>query len=103
MAELDLPRHHSIEKTLQLEVSMLIPGLINRQDGCLERLEDALVGLRGVSRAHVQREQDPPLLCLHYDPSHLSSADLQQMAERVGAKIASRYRKLCRAIIAGRI
>jgi Cd2+/Zn2+-exporting ATPase len=92
MAELDLPPHPSIEKTLQLEVPLLIPGLTDRQDGCLDRLEAALAGRSGISCAHVQREQDPPLLCLHYDPSHLSSTELQQMAERAGAEITSRYR-----------
>lgn len=92
MAELDLPPRPSIEKTLQLEVPLLIPGLTDRQDGCLDRLESALAKRTGVSRAHVQREQDPPLLCLHYDPSHLSCTELQQMAERAGAEIANRYR-----------
>ena len=92
MAELDLLHHPAPERTLQLEVPLLIPGLTDRQDGCLDRLQSALEGRMGVSRAHIQREQDPPLLCLHYDPAHLSSDDLHQIARRAGEKIACRYR-----------
>ncbi|MEE9188652.1 MAG: cation-translocating P-type ATPase, partial [Anaerolineales bacterium] len=80
------------EKTLELEIPLLIPGLSNHQDNCLERLESALQSQRGISRAHIENQQDPQILCLHYNPSLISIEDVRRIAERAGAKIANRYR-----------
>lgn len=80
------------EKTLQLDIPLLIPGLTNHQDACLERLETSLKNQRGIQRAHVERQNDPQVLCLHYNPSLTSLEQVQRIAERTGAKIANRYR-----------
>ena len=80
------------EKTLELEIPLLIPGLINHQDNCLELLESALQIQRGILRAHIENQQDPQILCLHYNPSLTSIEDVRRIAERTGAKIANRYR-----------
>ncbi len=80
------------EKTLELEIPLLIPGLSNHQDNCLERLESALQSQRGILRAHIENQQDPQILCLHYNPSLISIEDVRRIAERAGAKIANRYR-----------
>ncbi len=80
------------EKTLELEIPLLIPGLINHQDNCLERLEISLQNQRGILRAHIEKKQDPQILCLHYNPSLTSIDDVRRIAERAGAKIANRYR-----------
>jgi len=80
------------EKTLQLDIPLLIPGLTNHQDACLERLETSLKNQRGIQRAHVERQNDPQVLCLHYNPSLTSLEQVQRIAERAGAKIANRYR-----------
>lgn len=80
------------EKTLELEIPLLIPGLNNNQDLCLERLESALQNQRGIQHAHIEREKNPQILCLHYNPNYTSIQDVRRIAERVGAKIAQRYR-----------
>jgi len=80
------------EKTLQLDIPLLIPGLTNHQDACLERLETSLKNQRGIQRAHVERQNDPQVLCLHYNPSLTSLEQVQRIAERAGAKIANQYR-----------
>ncbi len=80
------------EKNLELEIPLLIPGLSNHQDNCLERLESALQSQRGILRAHIENQQDPQILCLHYNPSLISIEDVRRIAERAGAKIANRYR-----------
>ena len=80
------------ENTLELEIPLLIPGLTNHQDACLERLETSLKNQRGIQRAHVERHNDPQVLCLHYNPSLTSLEQVQRIAERAGAKIANRYR-----------
>ncbi len=80
------------EKTFELEIPLLIPGLTNHQDACLERLESALQIQRGIIRAHIERDNDPQVLCLHYNPSLISIEDVRRIAGRAGAKIANRYR-----------
>jgi Cd2+/Zn2+-exporting ATPase len=80
------------EKTLELEIPLLIPGLTNHQDNCLERLESTLQIQRGILRAHIENQQDPQILCLHYNPSLTSIEDVRRIAKRAGAKIANRYR-----------
>jgi Cd2+/Zn2+-exporting ATPase len=60
-------------------------------DACLARLETALQDRQGLNRAHLEREKNPPALCLHYDPAKVSPADVQRLAERAGAKILNRY------------
>ena len=79
------------EITLELEIPILIPGLSNRQDDCLERLEIALMNQRGILRAHVDYEKDPLVLCLHYNPDLTSIEDVRRVATRAGASIANRY------------
>ncbi len=80
------------EKTLELEIPLLIPGLTNHQDNCLVRLESALQNKRGIQRVHIEYQQDPQILCLHYNPSLVSLEDVRRTAEHAGARIADRYR-----------
>ncbi len=79
------------ERTLELQIPLLIPGLEDDQDGCLARLETALQSRKGIRRAHVERDKSPLCLCLHYDPTVLSVDDVRRIAERAGASIANRY------------
>lgn len=80
-----------MEKTIELEISLLIPGIESDQDECLARLEAALQNQKGLTRAHLERDKQPVALCLHFDPNTLSLADVQRLAERAGAQIAHRY------------
>ncbi len=80
-----------MEKTLELEVPLLVPGLEDGRDRCLERLEGALKERKGISRAHVERDQAPPRLCLHYDPAQITVEAVRRMAKRAGTDIANRY------------
>jgi Cd2+/Zn2+-exporting ATPase len=79
------------EVKLKLDIPLLIPGLTNREDGCLEKLESALQNQRGVQRAHVDRDHDPMTLCLHYNPELVTIDDVRRTAQRAGAGIANRY------------
>lgn len=79
------------EKKLKLEIPLLLPGLNDNQDRCLDRLEGAVRNIKGIQRAHVKREQKPLIFCLHYDPSLVSIENVQRLAEQAGVKIANRY------------
>ncbi|MGE5223516.1 MAG: heavy metal translocating P-type ATPase [Omnitrophica WOR_2 bacterium] len=79
------------EKKLKLEIPLLIPGVNDKQDRCLDRLEGAVRNIKGIQRAHIDREKKPLIFCLHYDPSLVTIENVQHLAEQAGVKIAHRY------------
>jgi Cd2+/Zn2+-exporting ATPase len=79
------------EKTIELDIPLLLPGVEADDDACLIRLEAALQNQKGLQRAHLERDKRPVALCLHFDPDTLSLADVRRLAERAGASIAHRY------------
>ena len=82
----------SAEETVALEVTVLAPELSDAEDRCLEHLETALGQCRGVLRAHLRGDVEPPRLCLHYDPNLISLAALERRARQVGMSFSDRYR-----------
>ncbi len=80
-----------MEKTIELEIPLLLPGIADDRDGCLSRLELALTNHKGILRSHLERDKTPVDLCLHYDPNLLSLPDVKRMAERAGAQIINRF------------
>lgn len=79
------------EKTLELDIPLLLPGVEADDDACLNRLEAALQNQKGLRRAHLERDKRPACLCLHYDPDAITLADVKRLAERAGAQIVNRY------------
>ncbi len=80
------------EKTVKLDIPLLLPGVDDDRDACLDRLEAMLQGRKGILRAHLDRDTSPVQLCLHYDPDLISLADVQRAARRAGHAIVNRYR-----------
>ncbi len=79
------------EKAIDLDIPLILPGVTDDQDACLNRLEAALRNQKGIQLAHVERDKTPIDLCLHYDPALISLNDVKRLAERAGAQIANRY------------
>ncbi len=48
-----------MEKTIELEIPLLLPNVKDEQDECLNRLEVSLQNQRGILRAHLEREKTP--------------------------------------------
>jgi len=83
-----------MEKTVELEIPLLLPGVDDEKDECLARLESALQNQKGILRVHLEREKSPLNLCLHYDPNLLNLDQVRRLAERAGTGIANRYQHL---------
>ena len=79
------------EATIQLDIPILLPGVEDRDDACLTRLEASLQNRKGLSRAHLERDGQTVALCLHYDPNQISLIDVRRLAERAGAGIVQRF------------
>ena len=80
-----------MEKTIELEIPILLPGINDDQDQCLTRLETTLSNHKGIVRAHLEREKTPVGLCLHYDPNSLNLSEVKRMAMKAGAQIVNRF------------
>ncbi len=80
-----------MERNVELEIPVLLPGVQDADDQCLNRLEGSLQNRKGIVRAHLKRDRSPVELCLHYDPNLLGLNDVKNMAERAGAQIVQRY------------
>lgn len=79
------------EKSIQLELPVLLPGVEAQNDDCVGRLETALQNHKGLQRTHVKRDGATAALCVHYDPDQISLADVRRLAERAGAEIVNRF------------
>ncbi len=83
------------EKTIKLDIPLLLPDIEDGEDSCLEKLEKNLLNHRGIFRAHVESggaDGAPPQLCIHYDPNLVSLAEVQHLAQEAGSDFTERYR-----------
>lgn len=75
-----------------METNILLPGVEDERDRCLDRLEYLLQNKPGIEQAHMKRGENPLQLCVHYDPDIISLRDVERIAKRAGASITNRYR-----------
>lgn len=80
-----------MEKTIELEIPVLLPSIEDEKDECIARLETSLQNRKGILRAHLERDKSPVDLCLHYDPNLLTLTEVKRIAERAGAEITNRF------------
>lgn len=81
----------SDEHKLKLDLEVLLPQVADERDQCILKLEEQLRTTRGITQAHIEKEDEHHTLCLHYDPSVLHLANLKRLTQRAGAKISNRY------------
>ncbi len=80
------------EKTIQLEIPLLLPELPDAGDSCLVFVQREIEKRKGITYVHVNDEQEPVTLCLHYNPDLISATAVQQFAEQAGSDFTARYR-----------
>ena len=78
-------------QSVQIDLPMLLPEMDER-DKCVQYLTDRLSHRKGISQAHIVRENGSALLCLHYDPNLVELSQVERMARDAGAEVTSRYR-----------
>jgi Cd2+/Zn2+-exporting ATPase len=80
------------EETIQLNIQSLLPEIESEEDICIQRLQDALYRRNGILQVHCTKGPSPLQLCLHYDSSRLSDAEIHKLAQQESSRIARRYR-----------
>ena len=75
---------------VRLDLGLLLPERRDH-DECVSRLEQLLRATTGISAAHVVDPDVPEAaaLCLHFDPTVLSMAEVEHVARSAGAQVCS--------------
>lgn len=76
---------------LKLDLEVLLPGVPDADDTCVRRMQEELASVRGVTQTHIERNGTRAVVCLHYDPAHVTLAALQRLTQRAGAQISNRF------------
>ncbi|MDX1688855.1 MAG: heavy metal translocating P-type ATPase, partial [Candidatus Promineifilaceae bacterium] len=80
------------EETVQLDIPLLLPEIQDARDACVRRLQAELQTRKGILHSHVEIDKEPPQLCIHFDPDHISLTAVHRLARRAGANFTERYR-----------
>ena len=81
----------SSEKTLHLDIPLLLPEVEDEKDQCVDRLLERVRMHRGVEKAHIDRKDGQVYICLHYDPNLVSLSQITRWAKEAGAEVSNRY------------
>jgi Cd2+/Zn2+-exporting ATPase len=76
---------------LSLQLALILPGVPDERDSCIQRLTETLQA-KGLEKVHVVQQDGKPVLCLHYDPAQTPMPQVRSMAQAAGAKLSERYR-----------
>ena len=89
----------------RLDLPLVLPEVPDERDACVVRLIGMLKGREGVADVHVSMPAERcdltptgdlssrgvPSLCLHYDPEHLTLAQVEALARAAGAEVTQRF------------
>ena len=76
---------------LSLQLALVLPGVPDERDACIERLTQMLRA-QGLEKVHVVQQDGQSLLCLHFDPAQFKLQQVRTMAQVAGAQLSARYR-----------
>jgi Cd2+/Zn2+-exporting ATPase len=80
------------DANVRIELPILLPDVEDERDQCVDRLQEQVLGHKGIHRVHIHREAGKVSLCLHYDANLLPLGRVRRIAEQAGAEVAKRYR-----------
>ena len=75
---------------LSLQLVLVLPGVPDERDSCIERLTQMLQA-QGLEKVHVVQQDGKSCLCLHYDPAQFKLQQVRTMAQVAGAQLSGRY------------
>lgn len=88
--------HHESEPMTDktwIEVALLLPGVPDARDACIQRLGDLLRATEGIEAAHLPDlgDKGSDRICIHYDPTRLSIGEVRDLAQRAGVELEKRF------------
>jgi len=82
-----------VTTTLQLDIPIVLPGVSDSSDACVQRLISDLQGRDGLTKVHIKPAAGDATaqLCVHYDPDILSLTRIREIVHGAGAAITARF------------
>ena len=82
-----------MKEKAQFDIPLVLPGVADAADACVERIIGRLRPRAGVDEVHVlpATTDQPAKLCIHYDPDALSLSTVRAEVSAAGAEIANQY------------
>ena len=76
-------------KKLQIEIPIILPGVPDDKDPCVQNFIKVIRQEKGVEEVHVLEAENGtvPKLCFHYDPNQISISRIRQLAKHVGTSV----------------
>lgn len=77
-------------KKLQIEIPIILPGVPDDKDPCVQNFIKVIREEKGVEDVHVAKLKDKggvPQLCFHYNPSQITIGRIRKLAKQVGSTI----------------
>ncbi|MCS7466360.1 heavy metal translocating P-type ATPase [Stieleria sp. ICT_E10.1] len=77
----------------KMQLGLLLPTVDSADDACVDRLADLLQAKAGIDSVHAIKRgtETPDRICIHYDPSVVSTGEVRDLAKRAGAQLDQRY------------
>ena len=79
------------ENNIEIELNLLLPEINSGDDECLIRLKDTLLSRKGITHIHLERDENKPRICIHYNPNLISLASVRRIAQKAGASLSNQY------------
>lgn len=81
---------------IKINLSIVLPGVPDEKDACVERLISLTKKQKGIERVHVvpAKDKEDAQLCFHYDPDIISVDRLESLAKEAGATLTEQYKHL---------
>jgi len=78
---------------LKIDLQVLLPGIPDERDQCVERIIALMQNRKGIEKVHVIHTGDEARanLCFHYDPAIISLETIQQIAQKAGAELTAQF------------
>lgn len=80
------------EKTVSIEIPLIMPGLEQECGRCLDQVQQTLQDHKGVLSTHLDREREQPILHIHYQPDLISLETVRRITRETGLDLVKRYR-----------
>lgn len=81
-----------MDKT-KIKIARLLPQIPDEHDECIERIVKEMSGKYGINQVHLSTSHDDekPVLCLHFDPSAISSLEIEAAAQQSAVELSIHY------------
>lgn len=81
------------EKSLDLEIPVILPDVLHAKDACVDRLISELTWRPGINKVHIKlgKGGNSDQICIHYDKEKIQLSRILGIVQSVGARITEQF------------